>query len=67
MHEHRTTALTTARRASRWCAGLLMLGAVLLGGVAPSQAATTHHTATSSLLQSNGTMHSDCDSGWNGT
>lgn len=67
MREHRTTALTSARRASRWVAGLLMLGAVLLGGAAPSQAATTHHTAVGSLQQTHTSMQPDCDTGWNGT
>lgn len=67
MHEHRRTDLTSARRAFRWCAGLMMLGAVLLGGVAPSQAATVHHTVASTLQQGHTFMQPGCDTGWNGT
>jgi hypothetical protein len=52
MREHRTLA--------RWCAGLLVAGTVVMGAMAPAEAASTiTHPAGHSV-------HTN-DTGWNGT
>ena len=59
MNEHRSVL--------RWCAGLLLAGAVLVGVSAPAQADTgwngtltsAHHTSSHHLRPA--------DTGWNGT
>ena len=65
MKEHRTVA--------KWFAGLMMVGAVLIGGVAPAQAEDSGWNGTAvppddtSLTTTTAATLSLRDSGWNGT
>jgi hypothetical protein len=57
---------------ARFFAGLLVVGTLAIGGVAPAQAQLKDSgwngtVATASSLSSSGTVRPNFDSGWNGT
>jgi hypothetical protein len=59
MNEHRTAA--------RWIAGLVLVGATLVGGVAPAQADTGWNGTVAPRDTHTSHQMRPADTGWNGT